>query len=46
MFLALCGACALGLLDDSDVAPAQTLEVEDDNDPKKKKTIVNPTYNT
>ena len=44
MLLTLRGARATGLLDGTDAAPAHTLEVEDDNDPKKKKIIANIAY--
>ena len=36
------GARVLGLLDGTDVAPPQDLEVEDDNN--KKKTVPHPAY--
>lgn len=44
MLPTLRGARAMGLLDGTDAAPAPTLEVEDDQDPKKKKLVTNPGY--
>ena len=38
------GARVRSLLDGSDAAPAKNLEVEDDQDPKKKKIVDNPAY--
>jgi hypothetical protein len=44
VFRALRGARALSLIDGSDKAPQETMEVEDDNDAKKTVTVDNPAY--
>jgi hypothetical protein len=46
LFPAFRGARALSLIDGSDKAPLETLEVEDDNDAKKTITVDNPAYAT
>lgn len=44
MLPTLRGARVLGLLDGIDAAPAEKLEIENTDDPKKKTIIDNPAY--